>query len=191
MRFVGMTAAAVLASSAALAAEPSGGMPQLDFSQPLVLAQVVWLFVIFGLLYAIMSSQALPRVASVLAERRARIDGDLDAALHAKTAADAAITAHREATGKARAEAQAAVTAAGQAAQVEAAAKIAALNARLDAEIRAAEQRIAVSRDSAMAALPEVATETAEALVRRLVGSADRAAIERAVGVALAERGRA
>jgi len=191
MRFLGMMAAMLLVGSAASAAEPSGGMPQLDFSQPLVLAQVVWLFLIFGLLYAIMSNQALPRVASVLAERRARIDGDLDAALTAKTAADAAIAANREATGKARAEAQAAIAAAGQAAQVEAAAKIAALNARLDTEIRAAEQRIAASRDSAMAALPEVATETAEALVHRLVGGADRAAIERAVGVALAERGRA
>lgn len=175
----------------ARAAEAERGMPQLAFDNPLIIAQVVWLLVIFGLLYAVMSGVALPRVASVLAERRARIDGDLNAAQAAKASADAAIAAHAQATAKARAEAQAAIAAASSAAQAERTSRAAVLSARLDGEIAAAEARIAASRRTAMAALPGVATDTAEALVLRLAGSADRAAIESAVGQAIAQRGTA
>ena len=55
----------------------------------------------------------------------------------------------------------------------------------------AAEERITASRDSAMGALRSVAADTAEALVTRLTGLADRAAVEQAVGAELAARGRA
>ena len=37
-------------TAAANDAADAGGMPQLDFGNPLTIAQVVWLFVIFGLL---------------------------------------------------------------------------------------------------------------------------------------------
>ena len=50
---------------------------------------------------------------------------------------------------------------------------------------------ITASRDSAMGALRSVAADTAEALVSRLTGFADRAAVEQAVGAELAARGRA
>ncbi|MFC7551331.1 hypothetical protein ACFQU7_01990 [Pseudoroseomonas wenyumeiae] len=55
------------------AAEASGGMPQLDFSNPLMLAQVVWLLIIFGILYYVLANVVLPRFDSVLENRRARI----------------------------------------------------------------------------------------------------------------------
>ena len=77
-------------------------------------------------------------------------------------------------------------------AQAEAAQRSEELNARLNAQIEQAERRIAAARDSAMGALRQVSTDTAEALVSRLVGgAADRAAIERAVDGELAARGRA
>ena len=176
---------------AALAAEPSsgGGMPQLRFNDPWMLAQVIWLLVIFGLLYYLMANVALPRVESVLEERRRRIEGDLAAAQEAKGRADAALAEHRAAMAKARAEAQAAIAQAMQQAQAEAAARAEALNARLNAQIEQAERRIAAARDAAMGALRQVATETADALIARLIGSVDRAAVERAVERELAARG--
>jgi F-type H+-transporting ATPase subunit b len=167
-------------------------MPQLDFGNPLMIAQVVWLLIIFGLMYYIMANYALPRVGSILEERRRRIEADLDAARAAKSEADAAVAAHHEATQKARSEALASVAGAVQQAQEEAQARADALNARLAEQIGAAEARIAAARDAAMGALRQVSGDTAEALVRRLTGSAaDRAAVDAAVTRELTARGRA
>lgn len=174
--------------------EQLAGMPQLLFDHPgqgpLLIAQIVWLLLIFGLLYVIVSNYIVPQVGSILEERRRRIAGDLEAARAAKAEADAAAAEHREATARARAEAQAAIAAAVQQAQGEAAGRAEALNARLNEQIAAAEARIAAARDSAMGALRQVSAETAEALVRRLTGTADRGAVEAAVGRELAARGR-
>lgn len=177
------------------AGEPVTGMPQLAFGHPeqgrYLIANVVWLFILFGILYFVMAQYALPRVGEVLEARRARIEGDLEQAQAAKQRADAAMAEHQAATAKARAEGQAAIAAATQQAQAEAAAKAETLNARLNAQIAAAEQRIAASRDAAMGALRSVAADTAEALVARLTGGADRGAVDQAVGAELAARGRA
>jgi F-type H+-transporting ATPase subunit b len=173
------------------AAGQGGGMPQLDFGNTLVVAQVVWMLLIFAALYWLVKERGLPLVAEVLEERRRRIEADLEAAQASKAEADAALAAHRDATLKARAEAQNAINAALHAAQSAAEADAQVLNARLAAQIRTAEERIDASRSAAMGALREVATDTAEALVTRLVGQADRAALGRAVERELAARGRA
>jgi len=173
------------------AAEASGGMPQLDFSNPLMLAQVVWLLIIFGILYYVLAKIVLPRFDSVLEDRRNRIQGDLEAARASKAEADAAMDAHRQATAKSRADAQQAIAAAQAAAQADATAKAAVLNAKLNEQIAAAEARITTARDAAMGALREVATDTADALVKRLSGLNEPAAIEAAVQRELATRGRA
>nr|WP_264185227.1 F0F1 ATP synthase subunit B' [Roseicella aerolata] len=183
-----------MALAASTGTVPVEGMPQLAFGHPeqgrFLVANVVWLLIIFGVLYFVMAQYALPRVESVLAERRARIEGDLEQAQAAKQQADAALSEHQAATARARAEAQAAIAAATQQAQAEASAKAEALNARLNAQIEEAERRIAASRDQAMSALRTVAADAAEALVARLTGGADRAVVERAVGSELAARGR-
>ena len=65
-------------------AEPVPGMPQLAFGHPeqgrFLIASIVWLFIIFGILYYVMATYALPGVAQVLETRRARIEGDLEQA---------------------------------------------------------------------------------------------------------------
>ncbi|WP_424137084.1 F0F1 ATP synthase subunit B' [Roseomonas chloroacetimidivorans] len=166
----------------------SGGMPQLDFSNPLMVSQVVWLFVIFGLLVFLCYHYLLPPVAKVLEDRRARIAADLDAARDARAEAEAAEAGRRESTARARAEAQASVAAAMQAAQAESAARAEALAARLDKQIAEAEARISAARDTAMGALREVATDAAGALVQRLAGLNDQAAVAAAVQRELAAR---
>lgn len=183
--------AAMLLPGIAWAGGSGGGMPQLEFGNPLVIAQVVWMLLIFAALYWLVKNKGLPMVEGVLEERRGRIQGDLEAARTAKANADAAMAAHRDATAKARAEAQAAIAGALQNALAEAEKRAEVLNAKLAEQVAAAEARIDAARTSAMGALRDVATDTAEALVQKLVGQADRGAIGAAVGRELTARGRA
>jgi F-type H+-transporting ATPase subunit b len=196
IRIAALLSLATLPAMAQVASEHPGatssaGMPQLDFGNPWTIAQVVWMLIIFGALYYVMARYALPQVEGVLEARRARIEGDLESAQAAKQRADAAMAEHQSATARARAEAQAAIAAATQKAQGEAAARAEALNAKLAAQIEAAERQIASARDNAMGALRQVATDTADALVNRLIGRSDSAAVAKAVERELAARGQA
>ncbi|MBP0446530.1 F0F1 ATP synthase subunit B' [Roseomonas sp. SSH11] len=163
-------------------------MPQLDFGNPLMISQVVWLLIIFGVLVFLCYQFLLPPVAEVLENRRARIAADLDAARDARAEAEAAEAGRRDSTARARAEAQASVAAAAQAAQAESAARAEALAERLNKQITEAEARIGAARDAAMGALREVATDATEALVQRLSGVQDKAAVQAAVQRELAAR---
>jgi F-type H+-transporting ATPase subunit b len=192
LRLTALTALAMLPAVASFAAEQqehAGGMPQLRFDNPLLVAQVVWLLAIFALLYVLMAGIALPRVAKVLEARRSRIDGDLEAARAAKDRADAAMDDHRTATARARAEAQAQVAAAVTRAQDELLTKTDAMNAKLAQQIEAAEAQIAAARDAAMGALRLVSADTAAAVVARIAGGADRGLVDAAVDRELAARG--
>jgi F-type H+-transporting ATPase subunit b len=184
-----------LALAATVGAVPVEGMPQLAFGHPLqgryLLANIVWLLLIFGLLYYVMAHYALPQVGSVIADRAARIAADLEAAQGAKSEAESAMAAHREATAKARAEAQASIAEALQQAQAEAATRGEELSRRLAQQIEEAEGRIAVARDAAMGALRQVSADTAESLVAKLTGRADPALIGSAVDRVLAARAQA
>ena len=164
-------------------------MPQLDFSNVLTISQVVWMLLIFGVLYFLLSQWALPQVGGVLADRDARIAADLDSAKLAKADADRAIADVREATRRARTEAQAAVTAAADKAKAEAAQQAQQANEQLDKQLAEAEQRIAAAHEEAMNALRDVAKETTGLIVTRLTKQkANQKAIDAAVGDVLAER---
>lgn len=174
----------------AMASEaPKKGMPQLDFANPLTKSQVIWGAGIFLVLYLLLSRWALPQVASVLAERTAKIRGDLDVARSAKATADAAVAELTEATQRARVEAQAAINRASDRAKQAAAEQAAELNARLDVQLASAETRIAAARSSAVHALRTVARDTADTVITRLTGTRpDTATVDRAVAHALAAR---
>ena len=175
--------------SAAQAAEKKGGMPQLDFANPLTIAQVVWLAIIFVVLYLLLSRWALPQVGAVLEQRANRIQGDLEAAKSAKASADAAVVELTAATRQAQVTAQAEIAGAVAAASEAAAAQAAMLNARLEKQLADAEGRINAARAAAVGALRSVATDTAAAVVTRLVGIAPSAgSVEQAVDAALAAR---
>ena len=165
-------------------------MPQLDFANPLMTSTLVWLFIIFGVLYFLLKTYALPRVESVLEQRAARIRADLDAAREAQVAGEAALAEVRAATAQARAEAQAAVTAALAEAQAQASAQAEAINARLAAQVQAAEASVAAARDAAMGALREVAGDTAKAMLDRLGVKAPANDVQALVERVAAEGGR-
>ena len=165
-------------------------MPQLDFSNPLTISQVVWMFIIFGALYAALRFWALPLVGGVIETREQRILADLDSARVAKEQADAAVAEIVERSRSAAAEAQAQIAEAIAAAKAEAAEKARLDNERLEQQLAEAEQRIGVARNNAMSALRQVATEAATTVVARLTGqSPDPARIDAAVGEAMAARG--
>ncbi len=183
-------AAAVALMMLPEAARAAEGMPQLDFANPLVISQVVWLAIIFLALYLLLARWALPEVASVLADREASIRSDLDAAHGAQERANEAVRELTDATAKARADAQAAINKAADEAKQEAAVRAEQLNAKLEAQLRTSESRIADARASAMGALRQVATDTALTVVGRLSGhDADYSAVEQAVGTQLSARG--
>ena len=165
-------------------------MPQLQFSNPLLIAQVVWGALIFVGFYLAVSRWGLPRVGAILENRERTIGQDLEQARLAKQNADHAVAELTAARSRAYAESQAAVAGAAQKAKEEAAARAAEVNARLDRQLAEAESQIAAARAGAMGALREVAADTAEAMVTRLTGrSANTTDVANAVGDALGRRG--
>jgi len=185
-RVMPLMAAGLLLPSMAMAA----GMPQLDFANPLTVSQVVWGAIIFVVLYLMLARTGLPMVSSVLDERTAHIERDLDGARTAKANADAGIEQATQATAKARAESQAAINAALEDAKKTAIAQSDALTGRLETRLQEAEAQIAEARRAAMGALRQVATETAASVVTRLTGiTPDGAKLDDAVGKALSARG--
>lgn len=178
--------AALLLLPAAAHAE---GMPQLDFTTPLTTSQVVWGAIIFIVLYVLLSRWGLPQVSDVLDARAARVTSDLDAARRAKDEADKAVDELTRATREAHAGAQAQIANAVAEAKAAAEAQAAEINARLEAQIANAEQRIEAARTAALAALEQVAVDTTNAVVTRLVGvPANPQAVPAAVGAVLAAR---
>jgi F-type H+-transporting ATPase subunit b len=133
-------------------------------------SQLVWLAVTFVLLYVLMSRIALPRIAGILADRDKRIADDIAAANRFKEQSEAAHAAYEKALADARNRAQsiANATREQQAAAAEATNKR--LEAQLHERIAAAEQSIATSRTSAMSNVGSIASDTAAAIVERLIG---------------------
>lgn len=163
-----------------------GGMPQLNFHNPLTLDQVGWMIVIFAILYLLLWLWALPLVAKVVEGRAASIKSDLEAAQQAKAEADATVLELTRATREAHAAAQARIAEAVGRAKSEAAEQARVATERLDAQLGEAEARIGQARQAAMGALRDVARETTEAIVARLIGRpAAPAALDTAVGNAM------
>ena len=168
---------------------PAGGSahPFPPFNRETYPSQLLWLTLTFVALYLLMARVALPRVDSILARRRARIDGDLAEALRLKGESDAAIAAYEKALADARGRAQALVNDARQRQATEAEAGRKALDATINDRITQAESGIAQTKTAAMVNVRGIATEAAAAIVERLIGiaPASRDAVAAAVAEAL------
>jgi len=151
------------------ASEHGGGFP--PFQKDTFASQLLWLVLVFVALYLLMSRIALPRIGSILEDRRQRIEADLAAAQRHKDESDAAIAAYEKAIADARERAQ---TLANETRQKEAAAAEARrkeVDAKLHAHIAEAEKIISGSRTAAMTNVRGIATEAAAAIVERLTGT--------------------
>lgn len=133
--------------------------------------EIVWAVVAFVIVFAVLAWKAWPAIKKALADREAKIRGDLEAAEHARQAAERELAEYRAQLADARAEAGRIVDEARQAAdQVR---KDLIKRAEADAaEVRArAQEDVRLAADRAMADLrtrvSEVSIELAERIVQR------------------------
>jgi F-type H+-transporting ATPase subunit b len=147
-------------------------MPQFEFSNPLVISQVVWMTGIMVVLYLALSRWALPKMSEVLELRANTIIRDLEAARAAKAEADKAVAALNATMKEARAKSQADIARAETEAKANALANAKILNDKLNAQLEYSERQIAEARNAALAAIKPVAAETAATMLKRLVGQA-------------------
>ena len=167
------------AADAAHGATEAVGMPQLDFST--FPNQIFWLVVTLGVLYWVLSRIALPRIAAVLSDRQGAITGDLMAAEEFKQKAKEAEAAYDKALADARTEANKIVAANRAEIQKELDAAIAHADAEIGARTAESERRIGEIRASSQNDAASVAKDVTSELVRAFGGTADQAAIDRAV----------
>ncbi len=162
-------------------AEPAkaAGMPQLDFST--FPNQIFWLVVAIVVLYYILSRIALPRIASVMAERAGTITNDLAAAEQLKEQAKQAEAAYNRALEEARAQAQKIIAQTQAEIQSELEAALARADAEIAARRAAAEERIAEIRADANKTVALIARELTADIVRLFEVEPDPARIESAI----------
>jgi F-type H+-transporting ATPase subunit b len=154
-------------------AEHGPGFP--PFQKDTFASQIIWLVLAFVALYLLMSRVALPRINSILEDRKQRIDGDLAEANRLKGESDEAMAIYEKSLADARNRAQTLENQARErdAADAEAARK--ALDAKLNAQIAEAETAIAARKAAAMTNVQGIATDAAAAIIERLTGTAPTA----------------
>jgi len=164
-------------------ATPAGGhyegMPQLD---PAFMPNLIfWLVVTLVVIYYLLDKIALPRIAGIIEDRQSTIANDLDQAAELKEKAEGAEEAYQQALKDARAEAQ--TIAADTRAEIQKDLDVAIAKADAEISARAAESetRIKEIRANAVAAVEEVAADTAMEPVGAVTpGGADAAAVRKA-----------
>lgn len=159
-------------------------MPQLALET--FAPQLIWLTIVFFVLYALMARVALPRIASVIEGRRARILSDLEQAALSKAQTDDAIAAYEKALAEARAKAHGIAQAKRDELAAETERKRLEIEARLNEKIATAEVAIKATKEKALGNVRAVAIDVAGAIVSQLLGEdADKTATEHAVDAAL------
>ena len=161
-------------------AESAPGMPQLDFST--FPNQIFWLVVTLVVLYLILSRIALPRIATVLAERQGAIQRDLDKAEEMKRASVDAENAYNKALADARQQANEIVAETKADIQKDLDKAIAKADAEIAAKAAESETAIAAIRDSATKSVKDVANSMAAEIVKAVMpGAGDAKTIKAAV----------
>jgi F-type H+-transporting ATPase subunit b len=150
---------------------PSGEKSFPPFQPENFPSQLLWLVLAFAALYLLMSRVALPRIGTIIEDRKQRIASDFAEAERLKADSDAASVAYEKSLADARnrAQALASETREREAKAAESARK--ALEAKLNAHIAEAEKTITARRSAAMVNVKGIATDAAAAIVERLTGS--------------------
>ena len=176
---------AVHASTEAHGGEHSEVFPPFDPSS--FGTQLIWLAITFAILYFAMSKLALPRIGSILEDRKSRIDGDLSAADAARQKTDAAIAAYEAAHAAARAKSHSIAEETRNAIKADIDGKRKAVEADLSKKVADAEASIQATKTEALGHVSEIAADTVQALVTQLTGSASADEARNAVATAAKE----
>lgn len=165
-------------------------MPQLDAAD--YAPQLVWLVITFGIMYLLMARVALPRIATVIEERRDRIANDLAQADQLRRETDDAIAAYEKALADARARANAIAQDVRDRLNEELERERAEKEAEIAERLEQAEAEIARTKQRALAHVEDIARETTAALVEQLIGEkVSEQALNAAVSKAASRHGAA
>ena len=149
-------------------AEGHGAFPPLDSkSFP---SQLFWLVIFFSALYLLMSRLVLPKLAAIIGNRKAQIDGDLARASALKDETEAALKNYEKALFDARSKA----TDIGRETRAKVSSEIdadqASLDAALSKKIKDAEAKVAKAKAKAMESVETIAGDAAADIVASLTG---------------------
>lgn len=148
--------------------EKQSGLPQLNV--PDMMPQLVWLAITFFALYFVLSRYTLPRIASVIDERKNRIERDIAEAERLNSETQNAIAEYEEKLASARGKASQLAKENRDAVAADLEVKRLAAEAEDQERMAAAEERINAMKADAMAQVTAISTETAQELVKTLVG---------------------
>jgi len=165
-------------------------MPQLNFGD--FAPQLVWLALTFIAMYLLMARVALPRIATVLEERRDRIANDLAQADQLRRETDQAIAAYEKALADAKARANAIAQETRDKLNDELERERKQLEQQIAEKVEQAEAEIARTKAEALSHVEEIARDTTATLVEQLLGEqvkTDR--LEKAVAEAASKHGAA
>lgn len=144
-------------------------------------SQIFWLAISFVILYVVLSRVILPKMGTIIEQRRGRIASDLDGAARMKSEADEALAE----TDKQLALARASARAKAEQTRAEIDARIAKASAakavELDARLKDAEVRIDTLKTAAMSNVADIASSTTSAILGQLGFSASDAEIKASV----------
>lgn len=143
-------------------------MPQLDPS--VFIPQIFWLFVVFAVLYFIMSKSAAPKIADVLKKRQDTIADDLAEAEKLQAKAEEARIAYEKAQSDARNNAAAVVLNKREELKAEAEATNQKLSEDIAAKAEEAQKRIDAAKEKALSEVRDVASEVCVEIVSQISG---------------------
>jgi F-type H+-transporting ATPase subunit b len=155
---------------------PGGAKPPFPpFNKEYFASQALWFAIFFVALYVIIARLAIPQIGGILAARNKQIADDLAEANRLKAESDSALAAYEKALADARGRAQAMAAETRDKLNAEAEQTRKTLEGNLAAKLADAEKTIAATKSGAMANIEAVATDTASAIVERLIGTAPSA----------------
>jgi F-type H+-transporting ATPase subunit b len=132
--------------------------------------QLVWLAIAFALLYWLLSRLALPRISSVMEERRERVQRDLEEAERLRRETASALKVYEDSQAEARGRAQAIAREMRDKLAAQAEQERQRVDTELAAKIGDTEQQIAEAKSKALAGVNQIASETVGAIVSKLIG---------------------
>ena len=146
-------------------------MPQIAQIDATFASQLFWLIITFGLIFVVIGYGMVPKISGTVEARDKRISDDLEAAEHARVAADATEEAYRLGLEQNRAEALKVTQAAKAASALETERKVKAAEAELGQKLADAETRIQSATQTALADIDKMAAEAAREMVAKLSGT--------------------
>jgi F-type H+-transporting ATPase subunit b len=149
--------------------EKKSGLPQLNTND--MAPQLIWLAVTFLALYFVLSKFTLPRISSVLDERKNRIERDIAEGERLNSETQNAIAEYEQKLTDARSKAGTMVKENRDAVTADLDAKRLVAEAQDHARLAAAEERINAMKSEAMAQVTTISSETAQELIKSLIGT--------------------